>query len=104
MTSMLHMPTLPIIVHNSSSGPSGPWTQSDTKFFISFWVVFTIIGLLSLLFEYLRYKRTESGHSFYKYVSDWEGTVMGIFFILSSVTIQVLYAICLLFYGVYSIL
>jgi hypothetical protein len=94
--------TMPVVVH-SNSGPSGPWTESDTKIAIAIWLAFTIIGLTGLLVEYIRYYHSITKDSFIDFVMGSD-LLFGTLTIWPSLLVNAIYIICMLIYGIYSIL
>jgi len=99
----IHIPTLPMITHTSSTGSSGPWTESDTKITIAIWIAFIFMGLMGLLVEYIRYKRSDTDDSFIDFLEKNE-SLFGLVTIWSSVLVSGIYLLGLLIYGIYSIL
>lgn len=96
---------MPIVVHSTSGGHSGPWTESDTNLLIAIWVAFTIIGLIGIGIGYIAYRR-RSGYdgTFVDFLTDVDGTFIGFMSWTLSFIVQIVYAIGLLIYGIYSIL
>lgn len=96
---------MPVIVHSNSHGHSGPWTESDTNLLIAIWVAFTIIGLIGIGIEYGIYRRrSRYDGTFVDFLIGIDGTFIGFMSWASSFIVQIVYAIGLLIYGIYSIL
>ena len=96
---------MPVIVHSNSHGHSGPWTESDTNLLIAIWVAFTVIGLIGIGIEYMAYRRRSRYEgTFVDFLIDMDGTFIGFMSWALSFIVQIVYAIGLLIYGIYSIL
>jgi hypothetical protein len=104
ITSTLLIPMMPVVIH-IDSGPSGSWTEHDTKMAIAVWLAFTIIGLAGLIVEHRRYKRNanKSRMSFKDFFLD-NDSLFGVFTVWPSILVNAVYIICMIIYGIYSIL
>lgn len=55
-------------IPDGNNGPSGPWTNGDTKIAIALCVVFFVVSLLSIIIEWQFAKRTTTLRDYLKEV------------------------------------